>query len=145
MFAAICAMRVPSFRMFGHLFVDAQPASDSALEERILSTRNITHASKDVLASLALSKHSGYVRLAGFHFCVIVLATLQHSRGESHVPKINCACHQMIPSHISATVSSSRPVGGSPRIENIAHDSDIVLENSRQQKIGCDRLELFTS
>jgi hypothetical protein len=36
MFAAICAMRVPSFRMFGPLFVDAKPASDSALEERIL-------------------------------------------------------------------------------------------------------------
>ncbi len=101
MFAAICAMRVPLFRMFGHLFMDAQPASDSAPEERILSTRNITHASKDVLASLVLSKHSGYVRLAGFHFCVIVLATLQHSRGESHVPKINCACHQRFSNHFA--------------------------------------------
>jgi hypothetical protein len=49
MFAAICAMRVPSFRMFGHLFVDAKPASDSALEERTLSSRNITHTSKDAL------------------------------------------------------------------------------------------------
>jgi hypothetical protein len=32
MFAAIFAMRVPSFRMFGHLFVDAKPASYLALE-----------------------------------------------------------------------------------------------------------------
>ena len=34
-FAVIIAMRKPSIRMFGHLFVDAKPASDSALEERI--------------------------------------------------------------------------------------------------------------
>jgi hypothetical protein len=27
-FAVIFAVRVPSFRMFGHLFVDAEPASD---------------------------------------------------------------------------------------------------------------------
>jgi hypothetical protein len=36
MFAAICAMRVRSFRMFGHDFVDADPASDSALDEQDL-------------------------------------------------------------------------------------------------------------
>jgi hypothetical protein len=59
MFAAICAMRVPSFRMFGQLFVDAKPASDSTLEERILSTRNITCTCKDALASLVLSKYCG--------------------------------------------------------------------------------------
>jgi hypothetical protein len=36
MFATIFAMRVRSFRMFGHLFMDADPASDSALEEQDL-------------------------------------------------------------------------------------------------------------
>jgi hypothetical protein len=59
MFAAIFAMRVPSFRMFGHLFVDAQPASDSALAGRILSTRNITHTSKDALPSFVSCKYDG--------------------------------------------------------------------------------------
>jgi hypothetical protein len=59
MFAAICAMRVPSFRMFGQLLVDAKPASDWALEERILWTRNITCTCKDALASLVLSKCCG--------------------------------------------------------------------------------------
>jgi hypothetical protein len=34
-FAVIFAMHKPSIRMFGHLFVDAEPASDSALVERI--------------------------------------------------------------------------------------------------------------
>jgi hypothetical protein len=34
-FAAIFAMRGPSIRMFGHLFGDAERASDSALVERI--------------------------------------------------------------------------------------------------------------
>jgi hypothetical protein len=36
MFAAIFAIRVRSFCMFGHLFMDAMLASDSALEEQIL-------------------------------------------------------------------------------------------------------------
>jgi hypothetical protein len=36
MFAAICAISVPLFRMFGHLFMDAEPACNPALEERIL-------------------------------------------------------------------------------------------------------------
>jgi hypothetical protein len=36
MFATIFAMRVPSFRMFGHDLVDADPASYSALEEQDL-------------------------------------------------------------------------------------------------------------
>jgi hypothetical protein len=36
MFATFFAMRVRSFRMLGHHFVDADPASDSALEEQIL-------------------------------------------------------------------------------------------------------------
>jgi hypothetical protein len=36
MFATIFAMRVRSFRMLGHLFMDAEPASDSTLEEQIL-------------------------------------------------------------------------------------------------------------
>jgi hypothetical protein len=35
MFAAIRAMLVPSFRLFGHLFMDAEPACNPALEERI--------------------------------------------------------------------------------------------------------------
>ncbi len=34
-FAVIFAMRKPSIRMFGHLFGDAERASDSALVERI--------------------------------------------------------------------------------------------------------------
>jgi hypothetical protein len=34
-FAVIFAMGGPSIRMFGHLFVDAERASDSALVERI--------------------------------------------------------------------------------------------------------------
>jgi hypothetical protein len=59
MFAAIFAMRVPSFRMFDHLFMDAQPASDSALEERISSTRNITHTRKDALPSFVSCKYDG--------------------------------------------------------------------------------------
>jgi hypothetical protein len=59
MFAAIFAMRMPSFRMFDHLFVDAQPASDSALEERILSTRNITHTNKDALPLFVSCKYDG--------------------------------------------------------------------------------------
>jgi hypothetical protein len=59
MFATTCAMRLPSFRMFGHLFVDAKPASDSALEERVLSTRNITHTSKDALTSFISCKYDG--------------------------------------------------------------------------------------
>jgi hypothetical protein len=45
--------------MFGHLFVDAKPASDSALEERILSTLNITHTSKDALPSFVSCKCYG--------------------------------------------------------------------------------------
>jgi hypothetical protein len=36
MFSTIFAMRVRSFRMFGHLFLDAKLASDSALEEQFL-------------------------------------------------------------------------------------------------------------
>jgi hypothetical protein len=36
MFATIFAMRVRSFCMFGHLFLDARPAIDSVLEEQIL-------------------------------------------------------------------------------------------------------------
>jgi hypothetical protein len=36
MFATIFAMRVTSFRMFGHLFMDAKLESDSALEKQIL-------------------------------------------------------------------------------------------------------------
>jgi hypothetical protein len=39
-----------------------------------------------------------------------------------------------------ATMSSSRPVGGFPRIENLEYDTDIILENSRQQMIGCDQI-----
>jgi hypothetical protein len=57
MFAAIFAMRVPSFRMFDHLFVDAQPASDSALEERILSTRTSHTQTKMLLPSLISGKY----------------------------------------------------------------------------------------
>ena len=70
MFAAICAMRVPSFRMLGHLFVDAKPASDSALEEQISSTRNITCTRRDALAWLVLSKYYGSDRLMCFHITV---------------------------------------------------------------------------
>jgi hypothetical protein len=36
MFATIFAMRLRSFRMFGHLSLDAELASDSALEEQDL-------------------------------------------------------------------------------------------------------------
>jgi hypothetical protein len=36
MFVMIFAMRAPSFRMFGQLFMDYKLASDSALEEQIL-------------------------------------------------------------------------------------------------------------
>ena len=36
MFETIIAMRVRTFSMFGHLFMDADPASDSALEEQDL-------------------------------------------------------------------------------------------------------------
>ncbi len=44
-----------------------------------------------------------------------------------------------------ATLSLSRPVGGSPCIENIACDSDIFPENSNRQKTKYHWIELFTS
>ncbi len=44
-----------------------------------------------------------------------------------------------------ATMSSSRPVGVSLRIQDIALDSDIFLESSRQRKIGCCRIEFPAS
>jgi hypothetical protein len=44
-----------------------------------------------------------------------------------------------------ATISSSRPVGGTRRIQNIAYDSDIILENLRLQMIACDRIEFPAS
>ncbi len=43
-----------------------------------------------------------------------------------------------------ATMSSSRQVGGSPRIQNIALDSDILVENSRHQNIEYDSIEHLT-
>jgi hypothetical protein len=36
MFSTFFAVRVTSFRMFGHLFMDAKLESDSALDEQIL-------------------------------------------------------------------------------------------------------------
>jgi hypothetical protein len=50
---------VPLFRMFGHLFMDAEPACNPALEERILWTQNITCTWKDALTSLVSSKNCG--------------------------------------------------------------------------------------
>jgi hypothetical protein len=57
----IFAMRGPSIRMFGHLFVDAEPASDWALVERISWTRKITCTHRDGFAWLFAWKHSGEV------------------------------------------------------------------------------------
>ena len=58
-FAVIFAMRGPSIRMFGHLFVDAEPASDWALVERMSWTRNITCTHRDALAWLFQWKQRG--------------------------------------------------------------------------------------
>jgi hypothetical protein len=55
----IFAMRGPSIRMFGHLFVDAEPASDWALVERMSWTRNITCTHRDALAWLFQWKQRG--------------------------------------------------------------------------------------
>jgi hypothetical protein len=59
MFATFCAMRVRSFCMFGHHFVDADPASDSALEEQILWARDITYTRRYPLAWLVQPKYLG--------------------------------------------------------------------------------------
>jgi hypothetical protein len=137
MFAAIFAMRVPPFRMFGHLFMDAKPAI--AWGADFINSKHHTHEQR--CFGIASFIQTLWICPFGWLQCFCdCTCTLQDSRGESHAPEINYACHQRIPSHISATVSSSRPVGGSPWIENIAYDSDIILENSRQQTIGCDRL-----
>ena len=99
MFAAICAILVPSFRMFGHLFMDAEPACDPSVEERILWTRNFTCTCKDALASLVPSKYCGHVCLACFHVNTIVL--VQHSRGESHVLEKSYTCHPRFTTHFA--------------------------------------------
>jgi hypothetical protein len=59
MLAAILAMRVPSFHMFDHLFVDAEPACNPLLWEQTSWTRNITSTREDALALLVPSKYFG--------------------------------------------------------------------------------------
>ncbi len=55
------AMLLPSFRMFDHLFVDAEPACDALLWELTAWTRNIAFTREDALASLVPSKYLGCV------------------------------------------------------------------------------------
>jgi hypothetical protein len=49
------------------------------------------------------------------------------------------------PHILLATMSLSRPVGGSSRVRVIARNSDIFQEISRRQKIKYDRIEPSTS
>ena len=44
-----------------------------------------------------------------------------------------------------ATMTLSRPVGGTPRIQNIACNFNISPENLGHQKFEYDRIELFVS
>jgi hypothetical protein len=62
MFAAILAIRVPLFRMFGHLFVDARPASNSALEEQVLCAKTIICTRRYPLVRLVPPKYIGLFR-----------------------------------------------------------------------------------
>jgi hypothetical protein len=58
-FSAVFAMRGPPFCKFGHLFVDAEQASDSALVERISWAQNITWIRWNALTWLVPAKHFG--------------------------------------------------------------------------------------
>ncbi len=89
-----------------------------------------THAEMLWHGSLYLNTMDRSVWCA-FTLLFIVLA-IQHSRGGSNASKKLCTCHLIFQHIFLATIPSSRPVGGSPRIENIAYNSDIILENSRQ-------------
>jgi hypothetical protein len=61
-------------------------------------------------------------------------------RPKSHAYAIRGCRHILL-----VTMPLSRPVAGSPCIENIACDSDNFPENSRGKKTKCDRIEVLTS
>ena len=93
-FASNCDVHAPWFDMFGQLFMDAELACDTLLQERISRNRNIKTTCRDALTLLVSCKCSGLVRLADFRVTALALA-IHGSVGESNEPEKSCACPPM--------------------------------------------------
>jgi hypothetical protein len=139
MFAAISAISLPSFRIFSHLFM----ASDSALEERFLSTKTISCTRRDALGPLVFIQ-GFWIDPFGWlsRYCWLCLrcsfpgANLMLPKNLTHA--IRVFRHILI-----ATMPVPLPVRGTLRIQNIALDSDIFPETSSHLKIGYHGIELL--
>jgi hypothetical protein len=77
-----------------------------------------------------------YLRTPGFQGRILCARNISPMASEDSAPYF---CDN------AATMTLPRPVRGSPRIQNMACDSDLLLENSRHPNIEYDRVELFTA
>ncbi len=138
-FAVIFAMRGPWICMFGHLFMDAEPASDWA---DFMNPKHQMHTQRCFGMAISLKAQwrglELFFWLSSYSDCACNAAFQGRSQ-----------CTQRIihtPSEVSDTFCWPLcPYFAFPCIENIACDTNISPENSRHQKIKYNWIELFTS
>ena len=98
MFQAICAIRVPLFRMSDHLFLDARANLGSSTRGAdLINSKHHNHTLRcfGAAGSIKVPFVCLFDRL---HVTVAVLA-LQHSRGGSHAPETLYTCRHRFLAH----------------------------------------------
>jgi hypothetical protein len=138
----VLCIRVPSFRMFGHLFMDARASLGFiALGADFMNPKHHMHI--HICFGFAGAISMLWIGLFGWLPCFCDSTSSIPGANPMTPKKVRMSSEDS--KHISARMSLPRPVGGSPRIQNMACDSDLLLENSRHQNIEYDRIEVFTA